>query len=64
MACHAGTRVRKNHTSKRGAFETMGDDPAFIITPTLEIQKNIRDEFFKDAKYHPRMKIDTKVSLW
>jgi len=63
VACHAGTRVRKNHTSKRGAFETMGGDPAFIVTPTLEIQKNMQDEFFKDAKYNPRMKIDTKVSL-
>jgi len=63
VACHAGTRVRKNHTSKRGAFETMGGNPAFIVTPTLEIQKNIQDDFFKDAKYNPRMKIDTKVSL-
>jgi len=63
VACHMGTRVRKNHTSKRGAFETMGGDPAFIVTPTLEIQKNIQDEFFKDAKYNPRMKIDTKVAL-
>jgi glutamyl-tRNA(Gln) amidotransferase subunit D len=63
VACHAGTRVRKNHTSKRGAFETMGGNPAFIVTPTLEIQKNMQDEFFKDAKYQPRIKIDTKVAL-
>ena len=62
VACHAGTRVRKNHTSKRGAFETMGGDPAFIIAEG-KIKKNIQDEFFKDAKYNPRMKIDTKVSL-
>ena len=41
----------------------MGGDPAFIVTPTLEIQKNIQEEFFKDAKYIPRMKIDTKVAL-
>ena len=41
----------------------MGGNPAFIVTPTLEIQKNMQDEFFKDAKYNPRMKIDTKVSL-
>ena len=25
-----GTRVRKNHTSKRGAFQTIGNDPAFL----------------------------------
>jgi glutamyl-tRNA(Gln) amidotransferase subunit D len=63
VACHIGTRVRKNHTSKRAAFETVGGDPAFTITPTLEIQKNIQDDFFKDVKYNPRIKIDTKVAL-
>ena len=31
IACHLGTRVRKNHTSKRGAFQTIGGNPAFII---------------------------------
>ena len=25
IACHLGTRVRKNHTSKRGAFQTIGE---------------------------------------
>jgi len=62
VACHAGTRVRKNHTSKRGAFETIGGDPAFTVFEG-KVTKNIQDEFFKDAKYNPRMKIDTKVSL-
>jgi len=62
VACHVGTRVRKNHTSKRGAFETMGGDPAFIIAEG-KIKKNILDDFFKDTKYNPRMKIDTKVAL-
>ena len=62
VACHLGTRVRKNHTSKRGAFETMGGDPAFIIAEG-KIKKNMQDDFFKDEKYNPRMKIGTKVSL-
>src|SRR5574340_1488690 len=31
VACHWGTRVRKNHTSKRNAFQTVGGAPAFII---------------------------------
>jgi glutamyl-tRNA(Gln) amidotransferase subunit D len=62
VACHVGTRVRKNHTSKRGAFETMGGHPAFIIAEG-KIKKNIQDEFFKDTKYNPKMKIDTKVAL-
>ena len=32
VACHTGTRVRKNHTSKRGAFETIGGRPAFLVS--------------------------------
>ena len=31
VACHLGTRVRKNHTSKRSAFQTVGSEPAFIV---------------------------------
>src|SRR5574337_2230585 len=31
VSCHWGTRVRKNHTSKRNAFQTVGGAPAFII---------------------------------
>ena len=45
VACHIGTRVRKNHTSKRGAFQTIGDVPAFLITED-KIIKNISKEFF------------------
>ena len=62
VVCHKGTRVRKNHTSKRGAFETMGDDPAFIITEN-KIKKNMGDDFFKNTKYAPKLRLDTKVSL-
>ena len=62
IACHIGTRVRKNHTSKRGAFKTIGDEPAFIITEN-QIQKNIKEDFFKINKFHPRIKLDTKVAL-
>ncbi len=62
IACHLGTRVRKNHTSKRGAFQTIGDNPAFIITEN-QIQKNISKDFFKVNEFHPKIKLDTKVAL-
>ena len=62
IACHAGTRVRKNHTSKRGAFETVGDYPAFIIAEG-KIVKNMKDRFFRNNKYEPKMNINTKVAL-
>ena len=62
IACHAGTRVRKNHTSKRGAFETVGDYPAFIIAEG-KIVKNMKGKFFRNNKYEPKMNINTKVAL-
>jgi glutamyl-tRNA(Gln) amidotransferase subunit D len=62
IACHLGTRVRKNHTSKRGAFQTIGDVPAFIIAEN-QIQKNITDDFFKVNEFQPKIYLDTKVAL-
>ena len=54
IACHIGTRVRKNHTSKRGAFQTIGNDPAFLIINN-EIHKNMKTDFFtiKNAGLSP-----------
>ena len=62
ISCHLGTRVRKNHTSKRSAFETIGNDPAFIITEK-KILKNTDKEFFQKSEYNPQLEIDTKVAL-
>jgi len=62
IACHIGTRVRKNHTSKRGAFQTIGNNPAFIISQN-QIQINISEDFFKSSEFQPRIKLDTRVAL-
>lgn len=62
IACHIGTRVRKNHTSKRSAFQTIGDDPAYIIINN-NIQKNNKEDFFKIKEFNPRTNLDTKVAL-
>ena len=62
IACHLGTRVRKNHTSKRGAFQTIGNNPAFIIVND-QIQRNMKDEFFKIKEFQPRINLSTKVAL-
>ena len=62
ISCHLGTRVRKNHTSKRSAFETVGNDPAFLILDE-KIIKNYTNEFFKDQTFNPRPNIDTRVAL-
>ena len=62
VACHIGTRVRKNHTSKRGAFQTVGDDPAFVIAED-KIQKNMSKEFYKTQEFQPKINLDTKIAL-
>ncbi len=62
IACHLGTRVRKNHTSKRGAFQTIGGNPAFIIAEN-QILKNFSKDYFKINGYQPKINLDTKVAL-
>ena len=62
IACHIGTRVRKNHTSKRGAFQTVGNDPAFLMVNN-EIHKNMKTDFFTINQFEPKIKINEKVAL-
>ena len=62
IACHIGTRVRKNHTSKRGAFQTIGNNPAFLIVNN-EIHKNMKTDFFTINQFEPKIKINEKVAL-
>jgi glutamyl-tRNA(Gln) amidotransferase subunit D len=62
IACHFGTRVRKNHTSKRSAFQTVGDDPAYLIFNN-NLQRNSKDDFFKIDEFSPKINLDTKVAL-
>ena len=60
--CHMGTRVRKNHTSKRSAFQTVGGNPAFLILDK-KIEKNLEKEFFTHNEYNPKFNFDSHVAL-
>jgi len=62
IAGHLATRVRKNHTSKRGAFQTVGGIPAFLILKE-KIENNLNENFFKSEEYQPRLNFDIKVAL-
>ncbi|MGQ0376145.1 MAG: Glu-tRNA(Gln) amidotransferase subunit GatD [Nitrososphaerota archaeon] len=62
VACHLGTRVRKNHTSKRSAFQTIDGEPAFLIFDK-KIQKNLEHEYFKNRTYSPKINYDVNVIL-
>lgn len=61
-ACHFGTRVRKNHTSRRNAFETVGAKPAFIVSGDSIIQ-NFSGTYYNQKEYTPKIGLDTKVAL-
>ncbi len=62
IACHFGTRVRKNHTSKRGAFQTIGDVPAFTVEND-KIHRNNMKNFFEKKEYRPKINLKTNVAL-
>jgi glutamyl-tRNA(Gln) amidotransferase subunit D len=62
IACHLGTRVRKNHTSKRNAFETVGARPAFVVSQD-KIARNLSESYFGQKEYTPKINIDTKAAL-
>ena len=62
IACHLGTRVRKMHTSKRGAFQTIGGNPAFLIVDKT-IEKNMNENYFTFDTFNPRVSLDTNVAL-
>jgi glutamyl-tRNA(Gln) amidotransferase subunit D len=62
VVAHVGTRVRKNHTSKRSAFQTIGGNPAFLILEN-KIEKNLEKEFFKQKEYEPKINCDPRVAL-
>ncbi len=61
VACHWGTRVRKNHTSKRNAFQTVGGTPAFIVKKDI-IEK---DPLFNPVQkaFNPKINFNSKVML-
>ena len=62
VACHWGTRVRKYHTSKRNAFQTIGGSPAFIIKDD-KIIKNQQFNYVRKREYVPKINFDTRVAL-
>jgi glutamyl-tRNA(Gln) amidotransferase subunit D len=61
IACNWATRVRKNHTSRRDAFKTIGGAPAYIVKGN-NIERN---KLFNIPKrnYTPKIKFDTRVLL-
>ncbi|HUG96558.1 MAG TPA: Glu-tRNA(Gln) amidotransferase subunit GatD [Nitrososphaera sp.] len=65
IACHVGTRVRKNHTSRRDAFESMDVTPvALVRNNAIEMQKSeIALAKRSEGKLAAKLKFDDRVAL-
>ena len=61
IACNWATRVRKNHTSRRDAFKTIGGPPAYIVKGE-NVEKNKLFNLPK-KEYTPKIKFDNRVLL-
>ena len=61
IACHWATRVRKNHTSRRDAFKTIGGSPSYIVKGN-KIERN-KLFMIPAIEYTPKIKLDTRVFL-
>src|SRR5918998_4723844 len=54
IACHVGTRVRKNHTSRRDAFESIDMTPvAFLRNNKIEMQQKHRYRLVERSNQNP-----------
>ena len=61
VSIHSGTRVRKNHTSRRDAFQSIGVDPIAIVN---QDKVTIGDESIKNNnQFDPKIKFEENVSL-
>jgi glutamyl-tRNA(Gln) amidotransferase subunit D len=65
VACHIGTRVRKNHTSRRDAFESIDVTPfALVRNNTVEMQKSgIKLTRRSEGNLAAKTKFDGRVVL-
>jgi glutamyl-tRNA(Gln) amidotransferase subunit D len=72
IACHVGTRVRKNHTSRRDAFESIDMNPiAFVRNNEIQVQLKKQNRLAETFTYKPfrvpfrlNTKFENKVMLF
>ena len=62
VSCHRATRVRKRHTSARGAFETVGGPPAFTVTRE-GIEGPVGRQASAPGPREPRIGVDARAAL-
>ncbi|MHB9287774.1 Glu-tRNA(Gln) amidotransferase subunit GatD [Halobacteriales archaeon Cl-PHB] len=63
-ALHRGTRVRKNHTSRRDAFETIGQPPLGAVeyeTEEVTFRRKYTERGETDLAIHPDIETDVEL---
>ncbi|GAB3667431.1 Glu-tRNA(Gln) amidotransferase subunit GatD [Halopiger thermotolerans] len=63
-ALHRGTRVRKNHTSRRDAFETIGAEPLGTVdyeTEEIEFRRDYQERGEADLAIEPELEDDVEL---
>ena len=67
IACHGGTRVRKNHTSRRDAFESIDMTPvALVRNNEIEMQQkdqNKLNKVFSNNPFEVKTRFENRVIL-
>ena len=64
VAVHRGTRARKSHTSARGAFRTIGGEPAYTVRDgKLHANDAAGGDYYHDASYEPRIGAAQRAAL-
>lgn len=64
IAVHVGTRIRKNHTSRRDAFESVNIAPAaFVNGGNIEIKLDSLRDRKKPGKFDVKPNFEEKVAL-
>jgi glutamyl-tRNA(Gln) amidotransferase subunit D len=67
IACHVGTRIRKNHTSRRDAFESIDMTPvAFVRNCEIEMKQKDQNglvKIFSDKPFEVKTRFEDRVML-
>ena len=62
IAIHHGTRVRKSHTSARGAFRTISGEPAYTVRDG-KLQCHIPNDYWDHTPYKPAVSVSRGAAL-
>ena len=62
ISIHRGTRVRKSHTSSRGAFQSVGEEPPYAVCERRLSGKATTD-YYNGSEYVPNLGVSRSAAL-